>query len=162
MLATVPASSTSLRAAGFEAPGAILKEGGVLLGLMGFQRHRDEPGIVLVDGARPVASDPDLVDVELTYALGRAYWKRGYATEAGAALISEGFDRLGIDRPHDAARFSDRAEQESRQPGEVGRSVRTRHSRTRASPGLIRRSSGRGMRAYIIRRSHPDSLPPAP
>jgi len=40
---------------------------------MGFQRHRDEPDIVFLDGARPVASDPDLVDVELTYALGRAY-----------------------------------------------------------------------------------------
>jgi RimJ/RimL family protein N-acetyltransferase len=93
---------------GFGFRAVILKEGGVLLGLMGFQRHRDEPGIVFVDGARPVASDPDLVDVELTYALGRAYWKRGYATEAGAALIPVGFDRLGIDRivnwvdPHNA------------------------------------------------------------
>jgi RimJ/RimL family protein N-acetyltransferase len=93
---------------GFGFRAVILKEGGVLLGLMGFQRHQDEPGIVLGDGARPVASDPDLVDVELTYALGRAYWKRGYATEAGAALIAMGFDRLGIDRiinwvdPHNA------------------------------------------------------------
>lgn len=46
--------------------------------------------------------------MELTYAIGRAYWKRGYATEAGAALIPEGFDHLGIDRivnwvnPHNA------------------------------------------------------------
>ena len=75
---------------------------------MGFQRHCDEPRIVFLDGARTVASDPDRVDVELTFALGRAYWKRGYATEAGAALIAEGFHRLGIDRivnwvnPHNA------------------------------------------------------------
>jgi RimJ/RimL family protein N-acetyltransferase len=81
---------------GFRA--VILKEGGALIGLMGFQRHEAEPCIVFVDGARPVGSDPDRIDVELTYALGRAYWKRGYATEAGAALIAEGFDRLGIDR----------------------------------------------------------------
>jgi [ribosomal protein S5]-alanine N-acetyltransferase len=93
---------------GFGFRAVILKEGGVLLGLMGFQRHHDGQGIVLGDGARPVASDADFVDVELTYAIGRAYWKRGYATEAGAALIAEGFDRLGIDRivnwvaPHNA------------------------------------------------------------
>jgi [ribosomal protein S5]-alanine N-acetyltransferase len=93
---------------GFGFRAVVLKDGGVLLGLMGFQRHRDGEGIVLGEGARPVASDPGLVDAELTYALGRAYWKRGYATEAGAALIAEGFDRLGIDRivnwvaPHNA------------------------------------------------------------
>ena len=83
---------------GFGFRAVVLKEGRALIGLMGFQRHRDEPRIVFADGARAVASDPALVDVELTYALGRPYWKRGYATEAGAALIAEGFDRLGIDR----------------------------------------------------------------
>jgi RimJ/RimL family protein N-acetyltransferase len=83
---------------GFGFRAVVLKQGGVLLGLMGFQRHQDEPRIVLADGDRPLASDPGLVDVELTYALGREYQKRGYATEAGAALIAEGFDRLGIDR----------------------------------------------------------------
>ena len=83
---------------GFGFRAVVLKDGGVLLGLMGFQRHQDEPRIVFGDGARPLASDPGRVDVELTYALGRDYQKRGYATEAGAALIAEGFDRLGIDR----------------------------------------------------------------
>jgi RimJ/RimL family protein N-acetyltransferase len=83
---------------GFGFSAILLKEGGALLGLMGFQKHKADPRIVLADGTRPVGSDPDLIDVELTYALGRAYWKRGYATEAGAALIAEGFDRLGIDR----------------------------------------------------------------
>jgi RimJ/RimL family protein N-acetyltransferase len=85
-------------AGGFGFRAVVLREGGALIGLMGFQRHQPELRIVLADGARPVASRPDLVDAELTYALGRAYWGRGYATEAGAALIAEGFDRLGIDR----------------------------------------------------------------
>jgi RimJ/RimL family protein N-acetyltransferase len=83
---------------GFGFRAVVLKEGGVLLGLMGFQRHQAEERIVFVNGAGPLASDPNLNDVELTYALGRAYWKHGYATEAGAAMISEGFDRLGIHR----------------------------------------------------------------
>jgi RimJ/RimL family protein N-acetyltransferase len=83
---------------GFGFRAVVLKESDALLGLVGFQRHEQEPRIVFGDNARPVASDPNLVDAELTYALGRAYWKRGYATEAGAALIAEGFDRLGIDR----------------------------------------------------------------
>jgi RimJ/RimL family protein N-acetyltransferase len=69
----------------------VLKEGGTLLGLIGFQRHQHDARIVFADGARPVASNPDRVDVELTYALGRAYWKRSYATEAGTALITEGY-----------------------------------------------------------------------
>ncbi len=83
---------------GFGFRAVVLKEDEILIGLMGFQRHEHESRIALAKGARPLASDAALVDVELTYALGRAYWKKGYATEAGAALIAEGFDRLGIDR----------------------------------------------------------------
>ena len=30
--------------------------------------------------------------------MGRAYWKQGYATEMGRALVAYGFDKLGIGR----------------------------------------------------------------
>lgn len=81
-----------------------LRESDVLIGLMGFQRHapgegsdvwylqsEDEPN-------RGVGLDPNFIEVELTYALGRAYWKQGYAVEMGRALIPYGFDMLGIGR----------------------------------------------------------------
>ncbi|MBE9157390.1 GNAT family N-acetyltransferase [Nodosilinea sp. LEGE 06152] len=35
---------------------------------------------------------------ELGYWVGRPFWGRGYATEAGAALIAFGFDTLGLNR----------------------------------------------------------------
>lgn len=35
--------------------------------------------------------------VELGYILAKAYWGRGYATELGLALLSYGFDVLGLD-----------------------------------------------------------------
>jgi RimJ/RimL family protein N-acetyltransferase len=35
---------------------------------------------------------------ELGYRLGRAYWGQGLATEAGQALIDDGFSRLGLAR----------------------------------------------------------------
>lgn len=38
------------------------------------------------------------LEVELSYALGRAYWGHGYATEAGRALIGYAFDRLRLPR----------------------------------------------------------------
>jgi RimJ/RimL family protein N-acetyltransferase len=73
-----------------------------LLGLMGFQRY--EPGEdtshmrFADDPTEQVGHDSTLTEVELTYALGRAYWGRGYATEAARSLIEFGFRRLGIDR----------------------------------------------------------------
>jgi RimJ/RimL family protein N-acetyltransferase len=81
-----------------------LKDTGALIGLMGFQRHspsagqdnwylqtEDEPD-------RSVGFNPDFIEVELTYALGRAYWKNGYAVEMGRALIPCGFGTMGIGR----------------------------------------------------------------
>jgi ribosomal-protein-alanine N-acetyltransferase len=81
-----------------------LKDTGALIGLIGFQRHapaagadiwylqsKDEPN-------RSVGLDPGFIEVELTYALGRAYWKQGYAIEMGRALVAYGFDKLGIGR----------------------------------------------------------------
>src|SRR3954464_1149881 len=38
------------------------------------------------------------IEVELSYALGRAYWGSGYATEAGRALVEHAFRRLCIPR----------------------------------------------------------------
>jgi ribosomal-protein-alanine N-acetyltransferase len=38
------------------------------------------------------------LDVELGYAFGPAYWGRGYATEAGRAVLSEAFGSLGVTR----------------------------------------------------------------
>ena len=38
------------------------------------------------------------LDVELGYAFGTVYWGRGYATEAGRAILSEAFGPLGLER----------------------------------------------------------------
>jgi RimJ/RimL family protein N-acetyltransferase len=71
-----------------------------LLGLMGFQDHAnsDMSWLLMPDGSRNVGHIPGCLDVELTYALGKAYWGQGYATEAGAALIAYGLAELDIDR----------------------------------------------------------------
>ena len=37
-------------------------------------------------------------DTELGYALGRPWWGRGYASEAGEAILAEAFGPLGLDR----------------------------------------------------------------
>ena len=50
------------------------------------------------DGSSPVGHNPDQIEAELTYALGRFYWRQGYATEAGRAIIDEGFGKLGVAR----------------------------------------------------------------
>jgi RimJ/RimL family protein N-acetyltransferase len=76
----------------------------VLIGLMGFQVHEPAEGeaidYLLTEEAphRTVNHDPGCLEAELTYALGRAYWKRGYATEIGQAMIAYGFQSLGIGR----------------------------------------------------------------
>ncbi len=88
----------------------VLEEKAALIGLMGFQRH--EPGAgediyYLLSENEPdrrVGFDPEFIEAELTYALGRAYWKRGYATEMGEAMIAYGFETLGIGRIVQGAR----------------------------------------------------------
>ena len=71
-----------------------------LLGLIGFQSHRDNDmgWLVMPDGSRDVGQRPDRIDAELTYALGQPFWGQGYASEAGRALLPFGFEQLGIDR----------------------------------------------------------------
>ncbi len=78
----------------------VRKEDGVLLGLMGFQNHANEDmdWLLMPDGSRNVGHISGVLDVELTYALGKDHWGQGYATEAGRALIEYGFAHLGIDR----------------------------------------------------------------
>lgn len=49
-----------------------------------------EAGLVPLGGEGP--------EVELGYTLGRAFWGRGYATEAGGAVVGEAFGALGLDR----------------------------------------------------------------
>jgi len=73
-----------------------------LLGTVALQRYAptgDTSYIVLPDAPDyRVGSDPGVIEVELTYALGRAYWGQGYAAEAGRALLRHGFTRLGVNR----------------------------------------------------------------
>lgn len=81
-----------------------LRGTGALIGLMGFQRHAPAVGADIWylqsedEPNRSVGLDPGFIEVELTYALGRGYWKHGYAAEMGRALIPYGFDVLGIGR----------------------------------------------------------------
>jgi ribosomal-protein-alanine N-acetyltransferase len=49
---------------------------------------------------------PDTTDVEVLYAIGRAYWGRGLATEGARASLRYGFETLGLDRII-AAAFTD-------------------------------------------------------
>lgn len=82
----------------------VLKETGTLIGLMGFQRHAPAAGADIWylqsedEPNRSVGLNPGFIEVELTYALGRAYWKQGYGIEMGRALVAYGFDKLAIGR----------------------------------------------------------------
>jgi RimJ/RimL family protein N-acetyltransferase len=81
-----------------------LKDDGCLIGLMGFQLHapaeaKDIRYLMTPDAPnRRVGFDLECIEVELTYALGRPYWKQGYALEMGRALIDHGFRVLEIGR----------------------------------------------------------------
>lgn len=71
-----------------------------VLGLMGFQNHRDKDmrWLLMPNGSPDVGQRLDRTDAELTYAFGQPFWGQGYATEAGRVLLPFGFERLGIDR----------------------------------------------------------------
>jgi RimJ/RimL family protein N-acetyltransferase len=85
---------------GFGFRALVRKSDQALLGLMGFQNHAEDDmdWLLMPDGSRNVGHIPGVIDAELTYALGRAHWGQGYATEAGRAMIAYGFTTLGIDR----------------------------------------------------------------
>ena len=89
------------RADGFGFKAIVLVDGNRLLGMIGFQRYKadeDASWLVFEHGPPDQWQDPDLIEVELTYALGRQYWGHGYATEAGRAMIAHGFKDMGIAR----------------------------------------------------------------
>jgi RimJ/RimL family protein N-acetyltransferase len=78
-----------------------LKEG-ELIGLMGFQRHEKAEGseisylLTASEQNRRVGHIPNHIEAELTYAIGRPYWKQGYASEIGRAMVTYGFETIGI------------------------------------------------------------------
>lgn len=78
----------------------VLKETKNLIGLIGFQQYNlgEIYNYVIFENESSQLDDSDTVQVEITYALGRQYWGKGYATEAGQAMIEYGFQKLGIDR----------------------------------------------------------------
>ena len=68
----------------------VLKEGGALVGCVGFNAG-DAASMSLSDG-----------ELELGYWIGRPYWGRGYAVEAARALVERGFVELGLHGIHAA------------------------------------------------------------
>lgn len=61
--------------------GMVLKETGQLIGTFAFTDLSDRHQIA-----------------ELGYAIGKAWWNKGYNTEAGQAILAFGFDQLGLNR----------------------------------------------------------------
>jgi len=58
--------------------------------------ERDTRQLVGEAGLKPVGDEGS--DVELGYAFGKAYWGRGYATEAGRAVLDAAFGVLALER----------------------------------------------------------------
>lgn len=89
------------RANGLDFQAMVLKATGELMGLIGFQLYEEgeiEQYMIFEHAASRRAYDPAFVEVEITYALGYVFWHKGYATEAGRALIEHGFRELNIGR----------------------------------------------------------------
>lgn len=59
----------------------------------------------LLVGAMGLTLEPVHVRAEMGYWIGKPFWGRGYASEAGRALLGFGFDRLGLNCIH-AAHFT--------------------------------------------------------
>lgn len=73
-----------------------------LVGTVAIQPYRpDEDNSWLKLADNPdyrVGANPDVVEAELTYAMGRDYWRNGYAQEASRVLIRHGFEVLNVRR----------------------------------------------------------------
>jgi ribosomal-protein-alanine N-acetyltransferase len=72
----------------------VRKEDHGLLGLVALQYY--VASWIVLEHER--AAGFNSVEVELSYALGRAYWGEGYATEAGRELVDHAFRRLRLER----------------------------------------------------------------
>ncbi len=86
---------------GLDFQAIVLKATVELLGLIGFQLYEAdeiEQWMTFEHATSRRAYDPEFIEVEITYALGYAFWHKGYATEAGQALIEHGFRELNIGR----------------------------------------------------------------
>lgn len=86
---------------GLDWQAVVLRATGELLGLIGFQQygaHEIAEYMIFENEASRLDYREDFIEVEITYALGRAFWGQGYATEAGLAMIDHGFRELGIGR----------------------------------------------------------------
>ena len=55
---------------------------------------KEDERLVGFSGLRPI---PERTEVELYYGLSRAYWRRGFATEAARAVLRYGFQVVGLD-----------------------------------------------------------------
>jgi RimJ/RimL family protein N-acetyltransferase len=78
-----------------------LKHGGLLVGGMGLQRwppDEDTPWFVPEEPDDAPKKDPQVIEVELAYVLGREHWGRGYATEAALAVRDFALGELGLTR----------------------------------------------------------------
>lgn len=63
------------------------------------ERGSDRPigaAELMLNGHTDMTDRPD--ECELGYWLGRPFWGRGYMTEAAGALVSRGFEELGMER----------------------------------------------------------------
>lgn len=80
----------------------VLKQGNSLMGAVALQRYApsDDTSYMVLENAPDyrVGSNPDYIEVELTYALGRVCWSQGYAAEAGRALVEYGFNDMAVSR----------------------------------------------------------------
>ena len=79
----------------------VRKEDEQMLGLVALQRHwpdDDMSFMLFADQPNTVGKDPDFMEAELTYALGRPFWGQGYAIEACRAMLVYGFEEMGIGR----------------------------------------------------------------
>jgi [ribosomal protein S5]-alanine N-acetyltransferase len=104
----------------------------------------------LAGGAGLIPFGGEGPDVELGYAFGRAFWGRGYATEAGRAVLAEALGPLGLTRlrghqarqPRLAARAGQARVHPRRPPRGLGRQAAVLRLRVDRFADRTHRSSG--------------------